>query len=280
MSNFRKLIFTLLLLSALFSCAPGPVISQDPADLRTAMRPNLKIQIPGGPGPFPTVIIFHGANEPVWRDGYGDWMNWLVSKGYAVAFIDSAATHGVSADALMGPTLMPNERAVDVYIALDILRQKPFVDSSRFALLGMSHGGDTVLDALVQLPPAGPLKGLTKVPPKKLDGVRSTIAFYPGCRAPKFGVRITENYDRPWTIKIPVHIFQGSDDTYVNVPLCQYVVERQKMLGMPISYHFYKNSPHCFDANYGEGRDCYYDANAAKHARKKVQAALREAFGK
>jgi dienelactone hydrolase len=270
----RTLVIGLvMLLSACVAIEP-----RSPAQLRAGLEPTMKVRTPAGDGPFPTVVILHGANDPTWRKGYSDWMDWLVARGYAAVFADSAAARGVSANAMMGPGLMPNERAADVFIILDILRGKPFVDKTRFALIGMSHGGDTALDALVQAPPAGPLEGLTDVPPLGLGGLRAVAAFYPGCRKPVMGVRITEVYDRAWTQNIPVAIFQGSSDTYVDESLCQAVVKRQEANGTPIEYHFYEGEPHCFDADYGNDLNCHMSKAPAADAHARVEALLSKAF--
>jgi dienelactone hydrolase len=92
------------------------------------------------------------------------------------------------------------------------------------------------------------------------------------------GVRVTEVYDRAWTQSIPVAIFQGSNDSYVDIPLCQSVVKRQKAKGTPIEYHFYKGEPHCFDADYGNDSGCYMSKAPAADAHSKVEALLSKAF--
>jgi dienelactone hydrolase len=248
------------------------------AQLEGALEATMKVRTPDGEGPFPTVVILHGANEPTWRKGYADWMDWLTARGYAAVFIDSAAARGVSANAMMGPGLMPIERAADVFVTLDLLRRRPFVDARRLAVIGMSHGGDSALDALVQAAPAIPVKGLTEVPALGLQGLKAVVAFYPGCREPVMGVRVTDNFDRPWSQNIPVVIFQGGNDSYVNVPLCQAVVKRQKAKGTPIQYHFCAGEPHCFDADYGTDDSCYMSSAPAAKAHALVEKMLAAAF--
>jgi dienelactone hydrolase len=272
----HQFLLSFLVLATLSACLT--IEPRTPNQLGAGIEGTMKVRTPDGAGPFPTVVLLHGANEPTWREGYSDWMNWLVQRGYAAVFFDSAAARGVSANAMMGPGLMPNERAADVFVVLEVLRNKPFVDKSKFALVGMSHGGDTALDALVQSSPGNQLIGLTNMPSKGLEGLRAIAAFYPGCRAPVMGVRVTEVYDKSWSQNIPVAIFQGGNDTYVDIPLCQAVVERQKAIGTPIEYHFYDGEPHCFDANYGADRRCYMSAAPAKDARNKVEALLDRAF--
>jgi dienelactone hydrolase len=262
-----------LLLAGCYTIQP-----KSPDVLRAGLEPTIKVAKPDGDGPFPTVILFNGAGEPSWRQGYGDWMDWLKARGYAAVFADSAAARKVSPKKMMGPGLMPSERAADVYVLMDILRSRPYVDASRFAVIGMSHGGDTVLDALVQAPPAGPLTGITEMPPLGLDGLKAVVAFYPACHKPIMGVRITENYDRTWSQQIPVAIFQGGDDSFVDEPLCQALVERQKAQGTPIAYNFYEGVPHCFDADYGNDPNCRLVPEPAADAHAKVEQIFAAAF--
>ncbi len=272
---FARLL-TLILLTALVGCVT--VEPKSAAGLRAGIEDSLRISRPAGAGPFPAVVVLHGANEPVWRDGYADWMDWIVGQGYVAAFFNSASARGISANAMMGPGLMPSERAADVFLVMDILRSEAFVDADRMALIGMSHGGDTALDALVQAPPAGPLKGVDRVPAKGLDGLKAVAAFYPGCHAPVFGVRVTEVHDRNWIQAIPVAFFQGGNDSIIDETLCRAVFDRQKAAGMPVVYHHYAAAPHCFDADYGSDPACRKDPSAAADARAKVAALLQDAF--
>ena len=157
---FALVIFTIIL----STCMPPKVIQRSPEDLRAMLEPGIRITKPDGTGPHPAVILMPGAGDPVWREGYGDWMKWLNEEGYVAAFIDSVSTRGISGESLMSGTLMPRERAADVYIALEYLKEQEFVDGERIAVIGFSHGADSALDALVQAPPAGPLEALTRVP--------------------------------------------------------------------------------------------------------------------
>lgn len=269
-------LLALVLLAGLAACVT--VEPKSATGLRSGIEQSLRISKPDGGGPFPAVIVLHGANEPVWREGYADWMDWVVDQGYVAAFFNSASARGISANAMMGPGLMPSERAADVFLVMDVLRTKSFVDPGRIALVGMSHGGDTALDALVQAPPAGPLKGVDQVPSKGLDGLKAVAAFYPGCHAPVFGVRVTEVHDRNWPQQIPVAFFQGGRDTIIDESLCRAVFDRQQAAGMPVTYHYYENAPHCFDADYGTDAACRKDPAAAADARNKVSALLEAAF--
>ncbi len=251
---------------------------KDPEIIKTNLKENMKVVKPDGDGPFPTVILFTGAGEPFWRPGYGNWMNWLKDRGYASVISDSGKSRGVTGKAMMGKALMPIERAKEVFWIKDVIQNLNFVDKKKLALMGMSHGGDSIIDSLVY----------SSEDPNQynLDGVKSVIAFYPGCRKPIFGVKLTKNYGTAWSQKnIPVSIFQGSIDKWNKIELCQGVVERQKQAGTPISYHFYENARHCFDEIYHKDlatakndQDCRYDEKFSKLAKDEVEKKLKEAF--
>ena len=251
---------------------------KDPEIIKTNLKENMKVVKPDGDGPFPTVILFTGAGEPFWRPGYGNWMNWLKERGYASVISDSGKSRGVTGKAMMGKALMPIERAKEVFWIKDVIQNLNFVDKKKLALMGMSHGGDSIIDSLVY----------SSEDPNQynLDGVKSVIAFYPGCRKPIFGVKLTKNYGSAWSQKnIPVSIFQGSIDKWNKIELCQGVVERQKQAGTPISYHFYEKARHCFDEIYHKDlatakndQDCRYDEKFSKLAKDEVEKKLKEAF--
>ena len=251
---------------------------KDPEIIKTNLKDNMKVVKPDGDGPFPTVILFTGAGEPFWRPGYGNWMNWLKDRGYASVISDSGKSRGVTGKAMMGKALMPIERAKEVFWIKDIIQNLNFIDKKKLALMGMSHGGDSIIDSLVY----------SSEDPNQynLDGVKSVIAFYPGCRKPIFGVKLTKNYGSAWSQKnIPVSIFQGSIDKWNKIELCQGVVERQKQAGTPISYHFYEKARHCFDEIYHKDlvtakndQDCRYDEKFSKLAKDEVEKKLKEAF--
>jgi dienelactone hydrolase len=276
--NTALLLLPIILIWLLITaCTPPKPIVRSPAALESLIASGITIALPEQVGsPVSAVIIMHGGGDPIWRQGYKDWIEWLNRRGYAAVFVDSATPRGLNGQALMSGTFMPRERAADLYVTMQYLRKQPAIDGSRIAVMGFSHGADSALDALVQLPPAGPLEALNSAPSQGLDGLRAIIAFYPGCRQPIMGYRITEVYDRPWKIPLPVLIFQGEKDTLVDIELCQKVVERQKALGTPVEYIFYPDTPHCFDAVYSDDDpNCRMAPEPAADAKAKVDVFLK-----
>ena len=245
---------------------------KDPKIIKENLKKNMKVVKPDGKGPFPTIIMFTGAGDPFWREGYANWMNWFKERGYVSIISDSAKSRNLTGKAMLGRKLMSPERSKEVFWIIEIIKHFNFVDKNNLALMGMSHGGDTVIDSLVMS---------SEDSSYDLKGTKTVIAFYPGCRKPVFGVKVTKNFTYPWYQKnIPVIIFQGSDDAWVKVKLCQGVVERQKKIGTPIEYHFYNKANHCFDEIYSSPEDvkCKYNKKFSDLAKKEVEKNLKNSF--
>ena len=138
---------------------------------------------PQGNGPFATVLAFHGCGGQ--RQSMVDNLNsWLLPAGYAVLFVDSFAARDIQdwQPVCDGKLLWGNERAQDVYMALELATAMPQVDSQRLAVMGFSHGGWAILDALAYGGEAG--HGFTPPDPDVLKRIRAAITFYPYCGYP------------------------------------------------------------------------------------------------
>ena len=103
---------------------------------------------PDGVGKFPAIILMHGCGG-IWR-GNDVWRPRLVDWGYVVLDMDSFGPRGIengvcfSADHLAGPF----SRALDAHGARSFLATLPFVAPKRIGVIGMSHGGTTVIQAI------------------------------------------------------------------------------------------------------------------------------------
>jgi len=126
---------------------------------------------PEGNGPFPAVILLHGAGGIDYtKKRNRDWAKRLVNWGYVALLVDSFGPRGEK-DIIGEPQrISPHTRTNDAYDAKSYLVSLPFVDRNRIVLMGWSHGGWTVLYALFN-PPHG-------------DPFRAAIAFYPYCATP------------------------------------------------------------------------------------------------
>jgi dienelactone hydrolase len=184
---------------------------------------------PPGAGPFPAVVALHGCGGL--RDNAGkirsrevDWYQRLVAAGYAVLFADSFGSRGLtSICATKKRTIYPRGRANDAAIAADWLAAQPFVDKTKIALIGWSHGGSTVLHT-----------ARTGFEPTTAE-FKTAIAFYPGCRVP------LERAD--FGIRLPLTIMIGAADDWTPPDPCRALAAKHK-----IHYVEYPDAYHGFDA--------------------------------
>jgi dienelactone hydrolase len=154
---------------------------------------------PGGDGPFPAVIGLHGCAGL--RAGgldarSADWAGRLVAAGFLVIFPDSFGSRGMgSACATRDRVVNASGRVADVAGAADWLRQQPFVQARRIAVIGWSNGGGTALRAAA-------LAGTS---------YSAVIAFYPGCRT---------LLQAGWRPRVPTTILQGGADDWTPAAPC------------------------------------------------------------
>ncbi|WP_284778453.1 alpha/beta fold hydrolase [Agrobacterium sp. lyk4-40-TYG-31] len=131
---------------------------------------------PTGSGPFPLVVINHGAALDAPTDGPWDYrpdaaIRWFVSRGYAVA-VPVRRGYGLSEGkrVVLGDCDAPdyliggNTVAQDILAVVDYFRQQPFIDADQVILVGHSLGG------------AGSLVAAGRHP----EGVLGVVAFAPG----------------------------------------------------------------------------------------------------
>ncbi|WP_369958327.1 dienelactone hydrolase family protein [Pseudomonas benzenivorans] len=185
----RRLLTALALLSiaALAGLYPYRAALLPKADdlshAKARLAPHLRLFTPEGQGPFATVLVFHGCSGQ--RQALLDSVNaWLLPAGYATLFVDSYAARGIDdwRPVCAGKRLWGNQRALDVYAAIELAAQLPRVDGGRLALLGFSHGGWSILDALAYAGEAG--HGFAAPGRQGLERVKAAILYYPYCGFP------------------------------------------------------------------------------------------------
>ena len=121
-----------------------------------------------GPGPYPAVVMMHGsgglwsndiiANGPASQ--FESWGEELSALGYLVLFPDSYNPRGIPGNfssrrphwdpAIDDDVCSPNyERPKDIVAALTYLGGRNDVDPERVALVGWSHGAQTVINGIL-----------------------------------------------------------------------------------------------------------------------------------
>jgi dienelactone hydrolase len=136
-----------------------------------------------------------------------DWAERFVARGYAVLFPDSFTARGVREICTSTTrSIFPKDRADDIAAAAEWLATQPFVDKTRLALMGWSHGAMAVLWAL--------RRGFLGAPPR----FKTAIAFYPGCR------QIARLDD--WRPSIPLTLLIGGADDWTRPGPCRELARR------------------------------------------------------
>jgi dienelactone hydrolase len=200
---------------------------------------------PEGDGPFPTVLLLHGCGGPVTRKGAiasreRSWMDQFVADGYAVMLLDSFNPRRFSSICTKRdrPITAEKDRPYDAYAALRWLRDKPFVQADRIAIMGWSHGAMTTLATISE----AMIKEVGWTDP----GFVTAIAFYPGC---------LDLGKTRYKATVPLLMQLGEKDDWTPPRYCLRLAEDVKRAGDPIEVDVYKGAYHAFDNPSGAVRE-------------------------
>lgn len=222
---------------------------------REMVEANLELVTPEGEGGFPVVIYYQGTGGHNRRAH--TWASWFKSLGVASAIVDNARIRG-RAENPSGS--MYTE---DAALAWDLLRANPKIDTSRFALMGFSRGGQQALEA------GWDFGGKRAVP-------SFVVALYPGGWGPG---RCSSAHGK----STAVHIFFGDRDdvdTYEGYGrACRALAEVDRS----IEFHELKGATHAYDDDYSftfhccRGRPVRVEPNAEAVERTKtiIEKAIR-----
>ncbi len=222
-----------------------------------------------GSGPFPTVLAFHGCGGQ--RDSMLENLNsWLLPAGFAVLYVDSFAARGIEdwQPVCDGKQLWGNERAQDVYAALELAAAMPEIDPQRIAVMGFSHGGWAVLDALAYA--GAPGHGFNQSGQQALTRIKAAVTYYPYCGYP---AQMRLHSQAP--ASIPLLMLLGARDSVTDHQQC---LDSLDELGLAtIELVQYQDADHVFDQP--SPMNTYQPAVAAD-AHAKTLAFLRDNLGK
>lgn len=154
------------------------------------------------------------------RAFHREWAEKLAASGFVVLMFDSFHARDISSIERLegvceGEEVWGFERAGDVLVALQSLREHPNVDSNSLFLLGWSHGGWSVMDALV-------LAGNNSVPPMlkslhtdALSGVVNSFVMYPYCGFGSFARKMG------WPVDHRLTMILASQDQNIDPAPCR-----------------------------------------------------------
>lgn len=235
------------------------------ADHRARLAPWVDVRCPPGDGPFPTVLLLHGCGGV--RSNMSEYAEAAVAAGRAAIIVDSLGPRGISyeqalAQVCTGRRLWGRERAADLYAALEIARADPRIDPDALALAGWSHGGWTILDALVLAGQGWPPDGVDDPPGEPLKGVRAALLVYPYCGFPALSARRTGLTD------IPLDVVLVERDAIASERAAAAALNRIRAAGGVVSWSVLDGVSHGFDErDHPETSPLRYDLEAAERMR-------------
>jgi dienelactone hydrolase len=153
-----------------FEALPNPVAGEP--DLRASL------DLPPGPGPFPTVVLLHGCGGPA--ANLADWVDDLRAAGFAVAAADQVGPRGIGQSCLdpLDPALL-RTRAIDTVALVRLLGARPGIRRDRIFLVGFSQGGNVVATLMGrswrEMPDA------VAGPPGETPPPAAGVGVYPSC---------------------------------------------------------------------------------------------------
>ena len=224
-----------------------PSFRPEPVDQRIeALLRDSELYKPEGEGPFPIVLQFHGCGGK--KNLQARWAAVAKSAGWAVLVVDSYGHRRISkfeayATVCTGLQLWGRERAGDLFAMMQWARRQPWIDPTRIAIAGWSHGGWTALDAMA-MTPGRQIESATRLldlPDEPLAGLAGAFVIYPyqgiGALAPLRGIRVD----------VPVQAIVGTADAVVGGRSLIKTLGRMRTPSAAIDVAVFEGATHAFD---------------------------------
>lgn len=207
---------------------------------------------PLGDGPFPAVVLLHGAGGM--QPGYLCIAEKMVRWGYVILVIDSNSAPSRNREQSLG-SFLATEQAQDAHQGRTFLMALPYIQGDRVGVIGWSSGGRATLAAVSSNKSFynGKLYGVDK------DGAfAAAIAVYPIC------------YDELKDLDAPVLILIGANDRQVSAKYCE-SMSRVGRTDHNVELKVYPDTEHGFD---GPWSGWTRSGNAASDARLRIRQFL------
>lgn len=221
-----------------------------PEALQPILRPHDAMYRPLGDGPFPAVILLHACAGVRSKDTR--WAEAFREQGYVALVVDSLSGRGLTSrvdrrKVCMGLDLWGSTRAGDLLASLEYVRALPFVDATRIAVVGWSHGAWAALDFLAS------------APREAVAGVRAVVAFYPYC-----GIASRAHW-RGLRVDVPLLMLLAESDATISTAECLQLVQDEAIRGHTVTTMVYPEVGHVFD---------WRETAATRDARERVRTFL------
>lgn len=229
MRFFKVVPFIIVFLGWFVSAAVAETIKFPGwADVDNPIELTAKILKPDGEGPFPAIVLLHGGSglSPEFASGltsvYDEWAARFVKWGYVALIVDSFGPRGVKTvtDDIFRVSFVT--RSDDAFAAKKYLAGLNYVNKDRIFVVGWSHGGIAVIEALLDHPYID-----------RGDPFRAAIAFSPYC------MKSLSRVNAPFMILI------GELDDWCPADNCLRCAP-QKKTENEVTVKVYPGAHHCF----------------------------------
>ncbi len=189
-----------------------------------------ELRLPAGvTGRVPAVILIHGSG------GIGSsldmWAHVLNEAGIAAFILDTFSGRNIVSTVEDQDQLNSLSMVVDAYRALDVLAVHPRIRPDRIAVWGFSKGAVPAVYAAVER---------FRTAFGSANRFAAHVGFYTPCNVA---------YDGDQAMgQVPVRLYHGSSDDYVNPAACRTLVARLRPAGVDIALTEYADSQHGFDS--------------------------------
>lgn len=182
----------------------------------------------GTTGPVPAVVLVHGSGGI--SAGPDMWAHILNEAGIAAFILDSFSGRNIVSTVEDQDQLNSLSMTLDAYRALDVLAAHPRIRPDRIAVWGFSKGAvPAVYSAMDRF--RGSFGSANRF--------AAHVGFYTPCN-------IAYDGDEKMA-GVPIRLYHGSSDDYVNPAACRALVARLKPAGVDIALTEYADSQHSFD---------------------------------
>lgn len=196
--------------------------------------------------PKPVIIGLHGCGGPLdahdklspFLAQYAAYFN---AEGYDFLAPNSFAPRGeksICATPNARRSITEFDRRADVFAAMTWLATQPDVDIKRVAVVGWSHGAQTVLQVM-----DGSLKSAAAQPHLPV----AAVAFYPGCLYQL--IQLNQLKNAAYDLSAPLLLMTGELDNWTLAKNCVAFHDRIKpLITIPFDLVVYPSSYHGFDS--------------------------------
>ncbi len=183
----------------------------------------------GTSGRVPAVILIHGSGGIV--AGSDMWAHILNEAGIAAFILDSFSGRGIVSTVEDQDQLNSLSMTLDAYRALDALAAHPRIRPDRIAVWGFSKGAVPAVYSAVER---------FRASFGSQNRFAAHVGFYTPCNVAYDGDERMGG--------VPIRLYHGSSDDYVNPAACRALVSRLKPAGADVTLTEYADSQHGFDS--------------------------------